>query len=529
MQLSLPLPVLFILHRLQTAGYEAYIVGGAVRDLLLNDVTQGEHIRQVVDYDFTTNAKPEEIQAVFPENFYENDFGTVSVTAEHLAQLMNIPLTTITPSVPDSAPTNKIIDAAQATKLHESLQPLNTSEVSSVQSLSFPDYQITTYRRGEVYDDFRRPSSVEWGQTLEEDLTRRDFSINALAIQVDSETLKAALATANLDFHQSLSVKVTIIDPFKGLRDLELHLVRAVGEASARYQEDALRMLRATRFAVQLNFQIEDQTFSAIIENSSLLKHISGERIRDEFMKMLASDYPAEGIELLDDAGLLTYIIPELLTAKGVEQAGHHTTDVWTHSLDALRHCPSSDPVVRLATLIHDIAKPMTQQVLPNTITFYNHEIIGARVAKKIGERLRLSRHDTQRLFILVRYHMFYYQPTHTDAAIRRFMRKVGLENIDDILALREGDRLGSGARSTSWRLEEMKQRMQAQLHQPMSIKDLAINGNDLMTELNLKPGPLIGQVLKDLFDQVFEQPDLNTREKLLPLAQESLTRLQRT
>jgi len=160
-------------------------------------------------------------------------------------------------------------------------------------------------------------------------------------------------------------------------------------------------------------------------------------------------------------------------------QGGHHNTDVWTHSLDALKECPNPDPIVRLATLLHDIAKPQTFEIRDNKITFYNHEIVGSRITDKIAKRLKFSKIDRRRLFTLVRHHMFYYQPQNSDAAIRRFMRKVSLENIDDILDLREGDRLGSGARKTSWRLEEMKQRMIEQLNQPMEVTDLAINGHD--------------------------------------------------
>ena len=181
-----------------------------------------------------------------------------------------------------------------------------------------------------------------------------------------------------------------------------------------------------------------------------------------------------------------------------------------------MRYCPSTDPVVRLATLLHDIAKPQTQAITPETITFYNHEVVGARTARSIAQRLRLSKKDVDRIFTLVRFHMFYYQPHNTDASIRRFMRKVGLANIDDILDLREGDRLGSGARKTSWRLEEMKQRMMEQLHQPLDVTDLALNGHDLMTELELKPGPEIGRILNSLFELVLDQPELNQRQSLL-------------
>ncbi|PJC42517.1 MAG: hypothetical protein CO040_04165 [Candidatus Pacebacteria bacterium CG_4_9_14_0_2_um_filter_36_8] len=218
---------------------------------------------------------------------------------------------------------------------------------------------------------------------------------------------------------------------------------------------------------------------------------------------------------------MLEYILPEILEMKNVEQSGHHTTDVWVHSLDALESCPSADPLVRFATLIHDIGKPRTFAKTENGITFYNHEIIGSRMASKIAQRFKLSKKDSERFFILVRQHMFHYQPHNTDAAIRRFMRKVGLENIDDILDLREGDRLGSGAKKTSWRLEEMKQRMVEQLNQPMEVKDLAINGNDLMTELNLKPSKQLGEILNSLFEEVLENPELNSKDILLKKAKE--------
>jgi len=514
MQLSISTPALYILQQLQQHGFDAYIVGGAVRDLLLNHIPADDP-RSVTDYDFTTNAKPEQIQTVFPENFYENTFGTVSVTDQHIRSLLKL-----APPLPiQPAKTDRLFDAAQATKLHTSLaQPLVVKDMAAP---LLPDYQITTYRADEVYDDFRRPTMMTWGESLEQDLQRRDFTVNALALQISEAEITRILSFQNLP--EAALVEVTVVDPFNGLTDLNQQVLRAVGVPSQRFMEDALRMLRAIRFSVQLNFTIETETFTAIQNNASLLKHISGERIRDEVLKILASDYPTEGIELLDEAGLLEFIFPELLAAKGIEQGGHHTTDVWTHSLEALRYCPSPDPIVRLATLIHDIAKPETQRFTDTTITFYNHEIIGARVAKKIAQRLKLAKRDVDRIFTLVRYHMFYYQPHNTDAAIRRFMRKVGLENIDDILAVREGDRLGSGARQTSWRLEEMKERMRQQLHQPMEVTDLAINGHDLMTELGLKPGPQIGKILHDLFEKVLDDPELNSKEKLLAAAKQSI------
>jgi len=514
----LPTAALYILHQLRQNGYQVYIVGGAVRDLLLHSLhldTENSSSVEITDFDFTTNAKPDQIISVFPDAFYENEFGTVSITHEHILKALQL---SVKPTAPDAEKT-KVIDVTVATKIHESLAvPKDTTTELKTQ---WPDYQITTYRSDEVYDDFRRPSSMTWGETLIQDLERRDFTINAMALEVADETL-FTLFTQPV----SESVEITtfsIIDPFHGQADIQAHVIRCVGEPKVRFEEDALRMLRAVRFAVQLNMHITDPTFEALVTHAPLASHISGERIRDELLKILKSNYPAEGIELLDQTGLLEFVIPELLAAKGVAQAGHHTTDVWTHSLDALRYTPARDPLVRLATLLHDIAKPQTQRFTPETITFYNHEIIGARMARQIADRLKMSRKEVQKIFLLVRYHMFHYQPHNTDAAIRRFMRNVGLENIDDILALREGDRLGSGARHTSWRLEEMKQRMQAQLHQPFDLKDLEIDGDVLMTELQLKPGPEIGTILHELFEMVIEKPELNTRVILLDLAQKKL------
>ncbi len=508
MSLKISVPALTILHQLQSAGYEAYIVGGAVRDLLLAD--KGEN-SQVMDYDFTTNALPEQIQIVFPDSFYENSFGTVSVPHNYLSSAVPQPADT-------SQDKPRVIDVAQASKLHPSLSlpPEANSVTESQLDSEFPHYQITTFRSDEVYDDFRRPSSMTWGKTLTEDLDRRDFTINAMAIHIKSEILERILTDQTQSEHQLAEDEYQLIDPHHGQLDLTAHLIRTVGAATTRFQEDALRMLRAIRFAVQLNMSIDETTFVAIQQHGQLVTNISGERIRDELLKMLKTNYPAEAIELLDTANLLPYFLPELLATKGVVQGGHHTTDVWTHSLDALRYCPSTDPVVRLATLLHDIAKPQTQAITPETITFYNHEVVGARTARSIAQRLRLSKKDVDRIFTLVRFHMFYYQPHNTDASIRRFMRKVGLANIDDILDLREGDRLGSGARKTSWRLEEMKQRMMEQLHQPLDVTDLALNGHDLMTELELKPGPEIGRILNSLFELVLDQPELNQRQSLL-------------
>lgn len=532
MNLQLPIDVLAVLHQLQQSGFEAYIVGGAVRDIFL--------LKQIpTDWDFTTNATPTQIQSLFPESFYENDFGTVGISRQHIREQFDLPELNSTQDDEKTA-YNQVINADEATKIHESLIPESkqhpldtrssrfarnlpddTSDLKSISVVSKHLFEITTFRSDGKYTDFRRPESVTWGQTLEEDLYRRDFTINAMAIHIEQpdKYLKKTEDQISIAEHD-----VLLIDPHTGLQDLQRNSIKTVGDPALRFEEDALRMLRAIRISVQLGFTIEQHTLNAIKKQSSLIDHVSWERIRDEFLKILSSSTPLAGINLLDDTGLLQHILPELIEMKGVEQGGHHTTDVWTHSLDALASCPSPDPIVRFATLLHDISKPQTFRRTEKTITFYNHELIGARVAKKIAERFKLSKQDTQRMFILVRHHMFHYQPTMSDAAIRRFMRKVGLENINDILDLRIGDRLGSGARETSWRLEEMKARMQDQLHQPFEIKDLAINGNDLITDLHLQPGRIIGDVLKHLFEIVMENPDKNTKEELIKEVQQYLS-----
>jgi tRNA nucleotidyltransferase (CCA-adding enzyme) len=525
---------LFILQKLQKKGFEAYIVGGAVRDTLMDAQENGleDNLKsntynlKASDYDFTTSATPKQIQKIFPENFYENDFGTVGVTRTHLHEQMGISPNQNEGSVlTDKKTDQKIIDLSSATKIHDSLKQGSSKSASTSTNTQFSIpieeevYEITTFRSDGEYKNHRKPEKVVWGKTLESDLSRRDFTINAMAIKISDDFLDS------LDFKKiEKTIDITpdnfeIIDPHGGIVDLNSEIIRTVGNPNKRFNEDALRLLRAIRFSVQLNLQIDDETYESIIQNANLINHISWERIRDEFIKMIKSDYPKEAIEILDETGLLKIIMPELLEGKLVMQGGHHISDVWNHNIDALAECPSKDPIVRLATLLHDVAKPHTHKLINGKPTFYNHEVIGSRIAKDIAKRLRLSKDQIEKIFILVRYHMFHYQPENSDSSIRRFMRKVGLENIDDILDLREADRLGSGARKTSWRLEEMKQRMIEQLHQPFSIGDLKVNGNDLMTELGIKPGPEIGKILNQLFEKVLEEPELNTREKLVELA----------
>ncbi len=508
MQIKIAREPLFIIQQLQNAGFEGYIVGGAVRDNLIN--AQSNYLVTTADYDLTTNATPEEIQQLFPEHFYENKFGTVGIAKTHLQEMMGIKIDSEDNSEKEK---NKVIDLNNVGKLHESLKLNPTTHKKIKEEV----YEVTTFRTDGEYKNYRKPDSVTWGKSLQEDLDRRDFTINAMAFKFNKNFINS------LQFDNNFILITTnnyeVIDLHNGLTDLQNQVIKTVGNADKRFNEDALRMLRAIRFSVQLNMQIEDATYEAIIRNSQLISHISWERIKDELFKMLKSDYPQEAIKILDDTKILKIIIPELIKGKGVMQAGHHTDDVWTHNLNALANCPSKDPLVRLATLLHDVAKPDTLKMINDKPTFYNHEVVGARIAKQVGKRLKLSKEELDRLFTLVRYHMFYYQPENSDASIRRFMKKVGLENLNDILDLREADRLGSGVKKTSWRLEEMKQRMIEQLHQPFSVKDLEVNGHDLMQELNLSAGKIIGIILNNLFEQVLENPTLNTKETLLKLA----------
>jgi len=434
MKFKLPNNVLKVLKTLEAGGFQAFIVGGAVRDLLSG--------APVTDWDFTTDAEPEKIQALFPDSFYDNAFGTVGVKFD--------------PEV----------------------------------------YEITTFRSEAGYTDRRRPDSVKWGKTLESDLTRRDFTVNAMA----------------MDQHGR------IIDPFDGQKDLARKLLRAVGDPDRRFNEDALRMLRAIRIASQLGFTIETKSLTAIGSNNALIKAVSAERIRDELLKILAAPFPKEGVLLMFNTGLLQFIIPELIAGRGVKQAGHHTKDVWNHSLDALAACPAPDPIVRLATLIHDIGKPVVKATKESSgeITFYNHEVIGARMSKTIARRLKFSKKDTDLLWTLVRWHMFQYEPKMTDKAIRRSIKRVGKNNINKMLMLRVGDRVGGGSNATSWRLQEFQERIKQVLVKPFSINDLKVNGHDIMKALNLKPGPKVGKILKTLFDEVLDDAKKNDRESLL-------------
>lgn len=436
---KLPPESLDILKKFHQAGFDIFLVGGAVRDLLLN--------RPIGDLDLTTSAPPEKIQKLFSESFYDNTYGTVKI-------------------------------------------PQKDRQI-----------EITTFRSESGYQDHRHPNKISWGKTIEEDLSRRDFTVNALALGIRAKTK---------------NFQLELVDKFSSQKDLEKGLIRAVGNPKERFAEDALRLLRAIRLSAQLNFKIEKETLSAIKKQAALISNVSWERIRDELFKILLTNQVELALETLRTTGLIDYLLPELVKGYQMTQKGHHLWGVWKHSLLSAQYCPTNDPIVKLAALIHDIGKPIVVKDENGQRTFHNHEVVSASLARQIGQRLKLSKKDLNRLVKLVRYHQFSVSEKQTDKAIKRFIRKVGKNNVSDMLAVRTGDRLGSGAKETSWRTELFKKRLIEVQKEPFSIKDLKINGHDVMKTLDIPPGPRVGQVLADIFKEVDKKQLANDRKILL-------------
>lgn len=433
------------IKKLEEAGYEAYIVGGCVRDILMQIEPK--------DWDMTTNARPEAILDLFEDAKYENNFGTVLIPIrDHEGRVLTV-------------------------------------------------IEITTYRSEQGYSDRRRPDEVVFEDKLDKDLERRDFTINALAM--DSEG--------------------NIVDLFGGKKDIKIKIIRAVGEPSDRFREDALRMMRAIRFSCQLGFEIEPKTMRAITKHAGSIKFVANERIGEELKKIMQSDRAYEGIMLLHEAKLLQYIIPELERGVGVNQNKHHSFSVWKHNTQSLKHCPSPDWRVRMAALLHDIGKPETKKLIKGDFTFYNHEYLGERLTRKIMRRLKYSNEDTDKVTNLVRNHMFYYNVGEvTAASVRRLIKKVGKENLKDLIDIRIADRLGSGVpKAKPYKLRHLEYMMDKVQNDPVSVKMLKTNGDELMPLLKLEPGPKIGAILDVLLSEVIEDPELNTKEYLENRAKE--------
>lgn len=451
---TIPQPVLDICQSLSENGYNAYPVGGCVRDLFLGRIPK--------DWDITTDATPEQVQSLFPDSFYENDFGTVGVK------------------------TTVFLASGKEKREHDVVE-------------------VTTHRTEFGYSDKRRPDEVRFAKTVEEDLARRDFTINAMALKVDK-------------FTSSAPAENGVIDPFGGLTDLKAGILRTVGNPNERFAEDALRLMRAVRFAGELGFTIDQATFDAIRNNAPSLGEVSWERIRIEFERIILSDRPSEGVDILQKTGLLRHVIPELEEGVGVTQNLHHVYTVWEHNLLALKTCPSKKLAVRLAALLHDVGKPRTKRGDGKYATFYNHDHVGARMTRKILDRLRFPREIVEKATLLVDQHLFYYNVDEvTEAAVRRVIKRVGLENIRDLIDVRIGDRLGSGVpKAKPYRLRHFEFMVEKVSKDALSVKKLAINGHDLMNDLGMKPGPKIGAILDVLLGEVIDNAAKNNHEYLL-------------
>lgn len=443
-KLTIPEEVLKVAEGLESAGFEAYLVGGCVRDLIIG--------RTPKDWDITTNATPEKIQEIFPETFYENVYGTVGVVGE------------------SEDPTLKIIE-------------------------------VTPYRKEGEYSDARRPDTVEFGVSLEEDLKRRDFTVNAIAYRPKTGEL---------------------VDQHGGHEDIKKRLIRAVGEPEVRFQEDALRMMRGVRLSAELGFAIEQKTAEAIHKKSEQLGKISKERIRDELIRIIETKEPMQALFVAQKLGLLKHISPSLELGIGIDQNQAHSYDVFEHLLRALQHAADKEwPfIVRLSALFHDVGKPATRRWSEEKKdwTFHGHEVVGARITRKALQELRFPSEIIEKTTNLVRWHMFFSDPDKiTLSAVRRMIANVGKENIWDLLNLRICDRIGTGRpKEQPFRFRKYKSMVEEALRDPISVAMLAINGADIMNHLDEKPGPRIGWMLHALLEEVLEDPQKNTKEYLL-------------
>ncbi len=451
----IPVEIANTVKDLERAGFEAYLVGGCVRDIFLG--------RKPKDWDITTNAKPEDIQKIFPKTVYENIFGTVAVINENIE--------------------TKTEDGT----IDETLCSI----------------EITPYRLETGYSDRRHPDRVSFSDKLEDDLKRRDLTINAIAISLSDGAIK------------------DIIDLYGGFTDIKDKVIRTVGNPTDRFNEDALRMMRTIRLAVELGFTIEKATYKAIQSHNNLIKDVSTERIRDEFTKIIMSPNPKLGLEMLHETALLSHFIPELEKGIGIEQRGTHVYDVWEHLLRSLQHAADKkwDIEIRLSALFHDVGKPKSRGFSreSNTYTFYGHEVIGSRETRQILERMRFSRVTIEKVYKLCRWHMFFSDTEQISlSAVRRMIVNVGRESIWDLMNVRICDRIGTGRpKENPYRLRKYKAMIEEALSGPVSVSMLKIDGKRLMEVCHIPAGPKIGWLLHALFEEVIEDVKLNTTEYL--------------
>ncbi len=439
--MKIPETIKKIIKKLESEGFEAYMVGGCVRDIL-----RGE---SPVDFDIATSAIPKEIGSIFKNSFTDNNFGTVTLIIEEEEE--------------------------------ENLQ----------------EVQITPYRTEKGYKDKRHPDEVSFTKSIQEDLKRRDFTVNAMAMGLDG----------------------VIIDPYKGKKDLGEKVIRAVGDPEERLAEDGLRLMRAVRLATTLDFSIEKETEEAIKRNSHLLQEISRERIRDELIKIIMTEKAAEGVEGLRKLDLLDQFLPEILEGYKVAQNKHHVYDCYEHSIQSLKYAAKKGfgMHVRMAALLHDIGKPRVKEGEGENATFYNHEIVGARITREVLKRLKFKKKDIEKITLLVRYHLFYYNVGEvSESSVRRLLKNVGKENIEELLEVRMADRIGSGVpKAEPYKLRHMRYLIDKVSQDPISVNMLKVGGDDVMKIMGVPPGKIIGEVLNILLIDVINDPSLNKKETL--------------
>lgn len=445
-----PQDVLGICDRLRGAGNRAWIVGGCVRDSLLG--------KPISDWDVATDALPKDLMKLFPRAIPTGlQHGTVTVV------------------------------------------------------MHGQHYEVTTLRGETTYSDGRRPDAVHFVDDIVADLARRDFTVNAIAVNPENGAL---------------------VDPFDGRKDLAARTIRAVGKAYERFSEDGLRVLRAARFAATLDFDLDPDTFAAISPTLDTFRKVSAERVRDEWVKTMKAKKPSRAFEVMRESGILGVTCPELLEGVGMEQNKWHSFDVWTHGMACMDAC-AGDPVLRIAALLHDVGKPRSRELSEKTkdYTFYDHDKIGAEIALPIVSRLRFSNEERDRIVALVRHHLFHYD-AWSDQAVRRWIKRVGPERIQDLYTLNEADLRGKGPifeEKDLAPLFALRAHVEKVLAEgaALSTRDLAIDGNVLMKDLGLKPGRIIGQVLEALLELVLADPALNEREALIAKAREIIRELQ--
>lgn len=491
--MNIPKEVKKVIEQLKKKGFEAFIVGGCVRDFLRGVEPE--------DWDVATNAKPAEVQKIFPKSFYQNKFLTVTVQTPERQRRGKKKASLLRPGSKDS-------------KLKEGDESKDSSSAVAAARL----IEVTTYRSEAKYTDKRHPDQIKFAKTIEEDLSRRDFTINAMALGL-------------------LKPGFNKIDPFNGEKDLKNKIIRAVGNPQDRFSEDALRMMRAVRFATTLGFEIETKTVEAIKKNAPWLQAISKERIRDELMKIIMDNRATQGLELFRNLGLLKYIIPELEEGFGVSQNKHHIYECYDHSLRSLDYAAKKNfnKNVRLAALLHDIAKPRCKRGKGPEATFYGHEIVGAKMTAQILNRLKFPKKDIEKIVKLVRYHLFYYNVDEvSESSVRRLVRQVGPENMEELLQVRMADRIGSGVpKAEPYKLRHLKYIIEKVSRDPISVKMLKASGNEVMKILKIQPGPRIGQILDVLLGYVLFDPKKNKKEflekeikKLAKLSEKELSSL---